>query len=96
MDSSERSLRLNYIKLTKPFQRFEMLSLREYQDVLRIPPFYIWIIPDTIADRVDGDISLAHKQLRPILRPLLVNMAPPSLIGNCCAEQNYRTEGAKK
>jgi hypothetical protein len=87
---------LNYKKPTKPFQRLEMFSLREYQDVLRITPFYIWIIPDTIADRVDGDISFSHRQFRPILRPLLVNMAPPSLIGNCCAEQDYRTEEAKK
>src|SRR5579862_6711416 len=64
--------------------------------VLTVPIFDLEIIPNQIAKGIDGDKPVFRKQLRPIFRPLFVDMMDATLIWNRGTEQDHRAEGSQE
>ena len=64
----------------------------EDQQVLRVPPPHARVVPDPAAQAVHRDVPQGREALRPVLRPLLVDVVDAPLPRDRRGEEDHRRE----
>jgi len=76
--------------------RRDMIAPRIDQQVLLIPPGDLGMIPQTQAEAVHRNVIVEGEAVRPILRPLLVDVVVAALEGNGCGKKNDLREADER
>src|SRR5688572_4039260 len=73
-------------------QLLQALWGSEQKGVLCVPPLDLRIVPDSPADAIDRDESFLCEQMRPVIRPLLVDVVLTTLKRDRGREQYERAQ----
>ena len=68
----------------------------EGQNILGVPPFHGFILPDLLSQAINGDEASLLKQTRPVVGPLFVDVVLSPLQRYCCRKENDGSQSCQR